>query len=116
MKTERLFISTSNFDKRWAEMGLSDEDLRKLENEIIINPKIGKIIKGTGKLRKMRFAIDGKGKSGGARVLYVDFVVYEKIYLVYAYPKSEQDDITDEERKQFKKLIDQIEKDLGGKS
>ena len=57
-------------------MGLNDEDRRKLENEIANNPSIGKVIRGTGGLRKMRFALGGSGKSGGTRILYVDFVVY----------------------------------------
>jgi len=62
----------------------------------------------------MRFAIEGKGKSGGARVLYVDFVVFERVYLVYAYQKGQQDNISPEERDIFKKIIEQTRKELGG--
>ena len=95
-------------------MGLDDEERRLLENEIIKNPNIGAVIRGTGGLRKMRFALENKGKSGGVRVLYVDFVVFERIYLVTAYPKGKKDDITAEERKLYKKLIEETEKELGG--
>jgi len=111
----RMFFSTFEFDKQWERMGLNDEDKNRLENEIINNPEIGKVIRGTGGLRKRRFAIEGKGKSGGARVLYVDFIVFERIYLVYAYPKGQKDDISSEEREAFRKLIEQTKRELGVK-
>jgi len=95
-------------------MGLDDNNLRHLENEIIKNPKIGKVIQGTGGLRKMRYALEDTGKSGGSRVLYVDYVVYERVYLIYSYPKGVKDDITQNEKKHFKTIIKQIEKSLGG--
>jgi len=111
----REFISTHEFDNQWERMGLDDNDLRKLENEIIKNPKVGKVIQGTGGLRKMRYALEDKGKSGGSRVLYVDFVIFEKVYFIYTYPKGVKEDITPIERKQFKNLITKIEKALGDK-
>ena len=63
----------------------------------------------------MRFALENKGKSGGVRVLYVDFVVFERVYLVTAYPKNKKDNISEEERKAYKKIIEQTQKYLGGK-
>ncbi len=100
------------FDKQWQEMGLDDNDLQNLQAQLLENPQIGNVIKGTGKLRKMRFALPNRGKSGSARVLYVDFVVAETIYLIFAYPKSEKDNLSDEERNNIKKLIDRIEQTL----
>ena len=94
-------------------MGLNDEDRRKLENEIVNNPYVGTVIRGTGGLRKMRLSIEGRGKSGGARVLYVNFVVHERIYLVYAYPKNEKEDINNAERLAFKKIIEISKRELG---
>ena len=111
-----MFFSTHEFDRQWERMGLEDEDQRKLENEIANNPKIGDVIRGTGGLRKMRFALEGRGKSGGSRVLYVDFVILERVYLVYAYPKGEKDDISSAEREMFRKVIMQTKKELGGES
>lgn len=60
----------------------------------------------------MRFAFQNNGKSGSTRVLYVDFVVAETIYLIFAYPKNEKDNLTNEERNNIKKLIDQLERNL----
>ncbi len=78
------------FDKMCAKIGLNDEDLKILQLEILSNPKAGAVIRGTGGLRKMRFALEGKGKSSSIRVLYVDFVIFEKVYLITTYPKSQK--------------------------
>ena len=105
----RTFIMTSEFDKQWKSMGLNDNDLRRLQHEILENPKIGEVMQGTGRLRKMRFAFEGRGKSGSARVTYVDFILYNTVYLIYTYPKNEKDNLTKEERNNIKKMIDAIE-------
>ncbi|MCQ1529529.1 type II toxin-antitoxin system RelE/ParE family toxin [Lutispora saccharofermentans] len=108
----RTFVLTAEFDKQWRSMNLTDDDLRALEEEILENPKIGVVMKGTGRLRKMRFAFEGRGKSRSIRVTYVDFVNYATVYLIYAYPKSEKDNLSKEERNEIKKLIEGIEKAL----
>lgn len=100
------------FDKQWRAMGLDDNDLQALQIELLKDPQIGSVIQGTGKLRKMRFAFPNRGKSGSSRVLYVDFVLAETIYLIFAYPKNEKDNLTDEERNNIKKMIEKIEQSL----
>lgn len=107
---DRTFVITAAFDRQWKSMDLSDEDLRRLEQEILHNPQIGKVMQGTGGLRKMRFAFEGRGKSGSIRVTYVDFVVFETIYLIYAYPKNEKDNLSKDECNNIKKMIDAIGK------
>ena len=87
-------------------------DLQALQIELLKDPQIGSVIQGTGKLRKMRFAFPNRGKSGSSRVLYVDFVLAETIYLIFAYPKNEKDNLTDEERNNIKKMIAKIEQSL----
>lgn len=109
---ERTFIMTAEFDKRWAGMGLNDGDLARLQCAILDNPRVGDVIPGTGRLRKMRFAFEGRGKSGSVRVVYVDFVVYRAVYLISAYPKSEKDNLTQEERNNIKKMIEALEQAL----
>ena len=108
----REFIMMPEFDKMWAKIGLKDEDLRKLQLEILLNPKSGEVIRGTGGLRKMRFALEGKGKSGSVRVLYVDFVIFEKIYFITAYHKSQKINLSETERNNIKKLITLLERTL----
>ena len=108
----RTFIELPIFRSRWNDLGLNDTDLRRLQIELLADPKIGAVMQGTGGVRKMRFAFQNRGKSGSSRVLYVDFVVAETIYLIFAYSKNEKDNLTDEERNNIKKLIDRLEQSL----
>jgi len=110
---KREFIYFKIFDKSWSEMGLTDTELTELEKTIMENPSIGAVIQGTDGVRKMRFALPNhKGKSGGVRVLYVDYLSYEKTILLNAYTKGEKDNITDGEKNQLKKIVDEISKEL----
>ena len=110
----RTFIQTDEFIKNWERLGLTDDDLRRLELEIMKNPQVGPVIQGTGKLRKMRFTFENKGKSGSSRVCYVDFLIHETVYLITVYPKNEKDNLSKAERNEIKKFIDILEKRLGG--
>ena len=111
----RTFIQTHEFTRNWDNLGFDDEDLRLLELEILKNPNKFPIMQGTGGLRKARIALDNKGKSGGARVCFVDFVLAETIYLITVYGKKEKDNLSKEERNEIRKLIDALGKSLGGK-
>lgn len=108
----KTFIQTEEFTKNWSRLGLTEEDLRTLENELLNNPKAGKVIRGTGNLRKYRFAFPNRGKSGSTRVCYVDFVIQETIYLITVYSKKEKDNLSKAERNDIKKLINILEKSL----
>lgn len=108
----RLFVMTAEFDKQWKAMGCSDDDLSRLQRAILENPKIGAVMEGTGRLRKMRFAFEGRGKSGSARVTYADFTSYHTVYLVYAYPKSEKENLSKAERSAIKAMLERIEQAL----
>ena len=88
---------------------MTDTDLRRLQEELLVNPDVGKVMQGTGGVRKMRFAFERHGKSGGVRVISVDFVVKEKLYLITAYPKSEKDNLTKAERNELKRLVQILE-------
>lgn len=108
----RTFIQTNEFLKNWEELGLTDDDLRRLEYAIMKNPKVGAVIPGTGKLRKMRFAYENRGKRSSTRVCYVDFLVYDTVYLITAYAKNEKDNLSKAECNNIRKLIDIIENGL----
>ena len=87
----RTFIELPWFMTKWKSLGMDDADLRRLQSELLSDPKVGAVMRGTGGVRKMRFAFKYQGKSGSIRVIYVDFEVYEKIYLLTAYTKNEKD-------------------------
>lgn len=110
----RLFIIMPEFDRQWAKMGLTDNDLKRLQYELLKNPAIGDVMQKTGGLRKVRFAFESRGKSGSVRVAYVDFAVYEKIYLITAYPKNEKENLSEADKNAIKKLIGALEKNLKG--
>ena len=92
-------------------MGLDDDDAKKLEQLLLEDPQAGDVIEGTGGARKIRIQMENRGKSGGARVIYVDVFRKEKLYLLLAYPKSVQDDMTPDQKKMVKKLVDMIKKE-----
>ena len=106
----RSFIETTIFTRQWQNMGLNDDDLLKLQLELLENPKKGDIIKGTGGARKLRYAIQGKGKSGGARLIYIDIVYTAQIHFLLCYPKSIKTDLTHDEEKTIRAIIGKLTK------
>ena len=87
MESSREFIHGKKFDAQWNSLGLTDEDLRDLENMLLENPKLGPVMKGTGRLRKMRFSYGNRGKSHCARVCYVDFEFHGRPFSSWSLPK-----------------------------
>ena len=112
LKMKREFVMTEWFDASWGEQNLTDEDLRRLQGELLQNPKCGDVIQGTGGFRKVRFALLGRGKRGGLRVIYLDVHSFEVLYLVLAYPKSEKDTISPAECAELKKIAANIKNNL----
>ena len=106
---KRTFIQTQRFLKQWEALGFSDEDLLTLENMIMDNPKVGDVIPGSGGIRKMRFAMSQRGKRGGSRVCYVDFAVYETVYLMAVYGKGKKENLSENEKAELRKVVRLIE-------
>ena len=101
----RTFIEVPIFTKRWKEIGLGDDELKLLQIMLLKNPDSGQIMEGTGGIRKVRFPLENRGKSGSVRVCYTDFAEYEVIYLITAFEKKEQENLTMEEKNVIKKLV-----------
>lgn len=108
----RIFVELPSFIVRWKSLGLTDDDLLRLEIDLLSDPKIGAVMQGTGGVRKVRFAFENRGKSGSIRVIYIDFEVYEKIFLLTAYAKADQSSLTKKERNALKGLVELLELDL----
>ncbi len=105
---KRAFVLTPSFERAWAEMGLGDSELARLQSLLLMDPEAGDVIQGTGGARKVRIPLEGRGKSGGGRVIYVDVVIREQIYLLMAYPKNVQTDLSQDQKKMMRKLIEII--------
>ncbi len=71
-------------------------------------PKAGRIIQGTGGLRKVRIARPGRGKSGGARVIYYYHNEHKPILLLLIYAKAKQENLTDAQKAQLRKYVEVI--------
>ena len=102
-----LFIETPYFS-RFCEEHCSDDELRLLQHELIERPDAGDLIRGTKGLRKLRWARSGRGKSGGARVIYYWRGSAGQIYLLYAYAKNAQADLTAVQRKMLMEWLNEV--------
>ena len=102
---KRSFIEVPIFTKRWAEIGLSDDDLLHLQIALLKDPESGPVMEGTGGIRKVRFPLEHRGKSHSVRVCYVDFAEFEITYLITAFTKNEQENLTDAEKNVLRKLV-----------
>jgi len=108
------FIELRPFADGWRELGSNDDDAWALQLAILQRPKEFPVVQGTGGLRKMRFAPPDwrKGKRGAVRVGYAYLEKYATILLVIAYPKTEKDDLTPQEKKAIRKLLTRVEEEF----
>lgn len=105
------FVRLPTFERTAAGI-LGEEEVRALEAELVRDPRSGVVIVGTGGVRKIRVAVRGRGKSGSARVLYLSVEAKEKIYLLMAFAKNAQDDLSPEQRKGVEKLAEALRWEL----
>ncbi len=98
------FIETPLFEK--SKQGIFDDDeLQKLQLELLESPDKGDLIpKGKG-LRKIRWSASGRGKRGGARVIYYWINDESVIFLLLAYKKNKQENLTSQQMKILTDLI-----------
>ena len=101
-----VIIETSVF-ARQVQALLSDEEYRGLQTALANHPNAGSVIIGSGDLRKLRWAIKGKGKRGGSRVIYYWAVSQEQILMLLIYSKSEQEDLTRDQLKTLKRVVEE---------
>ena len=108
---KKSFIGFAEFTE-WVRSYLADEDLAVLQRELLADPQKGDVIPGCGGLRKLRLADPrrGKGKRGGARVIYLHVAEADIVYLMDIYGKDEQDDLTSDQKKILKRLAEGIKR------
>ena len=100
-----VIIETSIFTRQILS-ALSDEDYRKLQALLANRPRAGDLIPGSGGLRKIRWATEGKGKRSGVRVIYYWSVARDQILMLFLFPKSERADLTPAQLKSLRKIIE----------
>ena len=99
-----VFRETSIFTRQITGL-LSDDELNALQWALMADPESGDLIRGSGGLRKLRWAGSGRGKRGGLRVIYYWHVPGSVILLLLAYPKNEQENLTPDQLKVLKSII-----------
>ena len=73
---------------------VTDDSYRSLQITLLLRPQQGPLMRGSGGLRKIRWAAPGRGKSGGIRVIYYWDPKSQTVYMLFAYAKGDQEDLT----------------------
>lgn len=101
------FIETPTFTRMVTSL-LTDDEYGDLQNVLVEDPARGDLIKGGGGIRKLRHAIQGRGKSGGVRVIYYWVKDNHRIYMLVVYQKSKKDDLTDKETAVLREFVKEL--------
>ena len=106
-----VFIESTEFTK-WVSSDLPDETYAELQQELMDNPEKGAVMPGCGGLRKVRAADPkrGKGKRGGARVIYLYVPEAKWFFMLDIYGKDEKDDLSAGEKKSLLKLTNELKR------
>lgn len=101
-----LFVEMPVFEQCRSNY-LTDEAFTQLQQVLLANPASGDVIKGTGGLRKVRWADAkrGKGKRGGTRIIYYYFEAGKQFWLFVIYDKGEMADLSDQDKKLFRSAL-----------
>ncbi len=86
---------------------VEEDQYRQLQETLVARPDAGDLIPRSGGLRKIRIAASGRGKRGGARVIYYWVVAKNQIYMLLAYAKNAQDDLSEDQLKTLRALVRQ---------
>jgi hypothetical protein len=93
----------------FTQQGLFDDDaLLEIQERLIEDPMAGDLIPGGRGLRKLRAPLPGRGKRGGARVIYYWHVAPEICYLTFAYAKNKRTDLTPAQTRTLAKLMHEV--------
>lgn len=102
------FRETAFFSRAIVDL-LSDEEYGELQSSLVVDPEAGDLIQGTRGLRKLQWRQPsrGKGKRGGIRVIYYWYERHTIIYMLLAYSKEQQDDLTTSQKKALRHLVEE---------
>ena len=101
------FVETPLFSRQLSEF-VEDEEFRAFQNELLMDPERGDLLVGCRGLRKTRMALAGRGKSGGARVIYLYLPEDYVVYFFLLFKKSDTANMSKSQRNQLGLLAEQI--------
>ena len=103
--TPVVIVETKAFTARIDDL-LTAEEYRLFQLELVQSPTVGDVIPETGGLRKLRWGMRGRGKRGGARVIYFWHAASEVLLMLFVYPKNERKDLTSAQRKALRQIVE----------
>jgi hypothetical protein len=106
---DKVFLESHNFTE-WILENLDDVTYLRFQLHLMKHPDSGAVMPECGGLRKVRLALPryGRGKRGGARVVYLHVPEADRIYFLDAYSKNEKADVDAAQKKKFKRLAEQL--------
>jgi mRNA-degrading endonuclease RelE of RelBE toxin-antitoxin system len=99
------FYETDIFTEQIVNL-IDDDSYAELQTRLIIDPEAGDLIPRSLGLRKIRWKARGRGKRGGIRVIYY-LVHREEVFMLYAYAKNDREDITQDQARKLRELVEQ---------
>jgi hypothetical protein len=104
------FVHLSTYRRSTHDL-INEDGQRAIEQALLVSPEAGAVVAGTGGVRKLRVALEGRGKRGGARLIYYYRASKGRIYLILAYAKGRKENLTPAERQTMKQLTAAIERE-----
>ena len=101
-----VFVETPVFTSQILDL-VRDEQYRALQLALLLRPEQGAVLQGGGGLRKVRWQEPDKGKRGGLRVIYYWAEEEDTIYMLFAYRKSRQTNLSNEQTKLLRRLVEE---------
>jgi hypothetical protein len=101
------FVETPTFTRQVTQL-MTDDEYRAMQNMLVADPTRGDLIQGGGGIRKLRHAVQGRGKSGGVRAIYYWLKDDHLIYMLVVYPKSSKDNLSDREVAILRELVKEL--------
>lgn len=103
-------VRTQRYQRDLKRIGASQADIDRLESMVATNPTVGDVIPGLGGIRKLRFRLGNKGKRGGGRAIYFLMVTDEVAVMLFAYEKTSQADLTEDQRRAALALLQELKR------
>jgi hypothetical protein len=100
-----VIVETSIFSRRVVEL-LADDEYRELQVVLANRPTAGRVIVGSGGLRKVRWATRGRGKRGGVRVIYYWAAAQDRLLMLLVYAKNERDDLSPDQLRVLRRIVE----------
>ena len=104
--THRVVIVETAIFTRQVNEQLTEQEYRELQIALVNDPCLGDVIRGSGGLRKVRWMLPGRGKRGGARIIYYWAASDDRLLMLFMYPKNERSDLTAAQIAILRQIVD----------